>query len=86
MKSDNAWVEADLRKCNSWAEARAAFKEHYGSSLATRHYADLVFTMQMSNKESIGDYSKKFLQAVYNAGLPGFFDLICANIDKSDCR
>ncbi|KAG1492964.1 hypothetical protein G6F52_013295 [Rhizopus delemar] len=24
----------------------------------------------MSNKESIGDYSKKFLQAVYNAGLP----------------
>ncbi|KAG1081419.1 hypothetical protein G6F39_013905 [Rhizopus arrhizus] len=26
--------------------------------------------MQMSSKESIGDYSKKFLQAVYNAGLP----------------
>ncbi|EIE92659.1 hypothetical protein RO3G_17370 [Rhizopus delemar RA 99-880] len=68
--SDNAWVETDLRKCNTWAEARAAFKEHHGSSLATRHYTDLVFTMQMSNKESIGDYSKKFLQAVYNAGLP----------------
>ncbi|KAG0818619.1 hypothetical protein G6F20_001430 [Rhizopus arrhizus] len=69
--SDNAWVEADLRKCNSWAEARAAFKEHHGSSLATRHYMDLVFTMQMSNKESIGDYSKKFLQAVVTVARVG---------------
>ncbi|KAG1494148.1 hypothetical protein G6F49_013282 [Rhizopus delemar] len=45
--SDNAWVETDLRKCNTWAEARAAFKEHHDSSLATRHYTDLVFTMQI---------------------------------------
>ncbi|EIE83360.1 hypothetical protein RO3G_08065 [Rhizopus delemar RA 99-880] len=44
---DNAWVETDLRKCNTWAEARAAFKEHHDSSLATRHYTDLVFTMQI---------------------------------------
>lgn len=68
--SDNAWVATELKRCNSWSEAKAAFKEHHGSSLAISHYTDLVFTMKMTSKESISDYSKRFLQAVFNAGLP----------------
>lgn len=68
--SDDGWVETDLKKCADWAKARACFKERHGSSLVTRRYTDQVFTMTMKNTESIGDYSKRFLQAVYNAGLP----------------
>ena len=68
--TDHAWVETELLHCKNWNEARALFKEHHGSNLATRHYTDMVFTMRMNPKESISDYSKKFLQAVYNAGLP----------------
>lgn len=68
--SDHAWIESELSKCRNWPEARALFKEHHGSNLATRHYTDMVFTMQMGPRESISDYSKKFLEAVYNAGLP----------------
>ena len=67
--SDNAWVETDLRRCKDWSEARQAFKDRHGSSLATRHYTDLVFTMQMDKEETIAEYSRKFLQAVYNAQL-----------------
>lgn len=68
--SDNAWVATELKRCINWSEARAAFKEHHGSSMAVSHYTDMVFTMKMTAKESIADYSKRFLQAVFNAGLP----------------
>jgi hypothetical protein len=68
--SDDGWVETNLKKCTDWTKARACFKERHGSSLVTRRYTDQVFTMTMKNTESIGDYSKRFLQAVYNAGLP----------------
>jgi hypothetical protein len=68
--TDHVWFENELSKCRNWSEARSMFKDHHGSNLATRHYTDMVFTMQMGAKESISEYSKRFLQAVYNAGLP----------------
>ncbi|EIE89635.1 hypothetical protein RO3G_14346 [Rhizopus delemar RA 99-880] len=68
--SDNAWVKTELKRCRNWSEARQAFVGHHGSSMSSSYYNDLVFTMTMSSKESISDYSKKFLQAVFYAGLP----------------
>lgn len=38
--------------------------------MAIGHYTDLVFNIKMSSKESIENYSRRFLQAVFNAGLP----------------
>jgi len=67
--SESAWVETDLKKCSSWSEAREAFVDRHGSRMAASYYNDLVFTMTMMPRESIGDYSKRFLQTVYNAGL-----------------
>ncbi|KAG2191771.1 hypothetical protein INT47_012821 [Mucor saturninus] len=67
--TDDGWVETDLKKCNSWKSAKSCFNERHGSSLVSRRFTDQVFTMVMKNTESIGDYSKKFLRAVYNAGL-----------------
>ncbi|KAG1094667.1 hypothetical protein G6F40_012487 [Rhizopus arrhizus] len=68
--SDNAWVETELKRCRNWSEARQAFVDHHGSSMSSSYYNDLVFTMTMSSKESISDYSKKFLQAVFYGKLP----------------
>ena len=68
--SDNAWVETELKLCSGWKEARAAFKTHFGSKQATSHFTHMVFTMTMSTKETLSDYSKKYLKAVYDAGLP----------------
>lgn len=67
---DKAWAESDLKKCQNWVDARAEFVRHHGSSLVTRRYTDRVFTMTMSNNESVGDYAKRFQLAMYNAGLP----------------
>jgi hypothetical protein len=67
---DKAWAESDLKKCQTWVEARQEFVRHHGSSLVTRRYTDQVFTMTMSNKESVSDYAKRFQLAMYNAGLP----------------
>ncbi|KAI8970723.1 hypothetical protein BDB01DRAFT_731428 [Pilobolus umbonatus] len=69
-KGNDSWVQGDLKGCRSWSEARAAFKKQFGSVLVTRRYTDLVFTMTMRSNESIGDYSRRFLQAVHNASLP----------------
>ncbi|KAG1442990.1 hypothetical protein G6F56_010841 [Rhizopus delemar] len=67
--SDDGWVETCLKKCTDWNAVRTCFKERHGSNLVTRRYTDQVFTMTMKNTESIADYSKNFLQAVFNAGL-----------------
>ncbi|KAL9549488.1 hypothetical protein PS6_006065 [Mucor atramentarius] len=58
---DLAWVDKTLLKCGSWAEAKQVFSR--------RNTDHLVFTMTMSSSESIVDYSCRFQQAVYNAGL-----------------
>ncbi|KAG1443499.1 hypothetical protein G6F56_010652 [Rhizopus delemar] len=67
--SDDSWVETSLKRCSDWNSVRECFKERHGSSLVTRRYTDQVFTMTMKNSESIADYSKRFLQSVYNASL-----------------
>ena len=66
---DRAWVDKTLLKCGSWAEAKQVFSRRFGSAVITRRNTDLVFTMTMSSSESIMDYSCRFQQAVYNAGL-----------------
>ncbi|KAK4509772.1 uncharacterized protein ATC70_007074 [Mucor velutinosus] len=66
---DRAWVDKTLLKCSSWWEAKQVFSRRFGSAVITRRNTDLVFTMVMSASESIMDYSCRFQQAVYNAGL-----------------
>ncbi|OAD74086.1 hypothetical protein PHYBLDRAFT_63962 [Phycomyces blakesleeanus NRRL 1555(-)] len=68
--SDDGWVEIDLKKCVDWNTAKICFTARHESHLVTSHLVKEVFTMVMLPSESIGDYSKKFLQAVYDAGLP----------------
>ncbi|OAD65442.1 hypothetical protein PHYBLDRAFT_184143, partial [Phycomyces blakesleeanus NRRL 1555(-)] len=68
--SDDGWVEMDLKKCVDWNAAKICFTARHGSRLVTSRSVKEVFTMVMLPSESIGDYSKKFLQAVYDAGLP----------------
>lgn len=66
---DRAWVDKTLLKCSSWAQAKQVFARRFGSAVVTRRNTDLVFTMVMDPSESIMDYSCRFQQAVYNAGL-----------------
>lgn len=66
---ERAWVDKTLLRCFSWAEAKAVFARRFGSAVITRRNTDLVFTMTMKVSESIMDYSCRFQQAVYNAGL-----------------
>ena len=66
---ERAWVDKTLLKCLSWAEAKTVFARRFGSAVITRRNTDLVFTMTMKVSESIMDYSCRFQQAVYNAGL-----------------
>lgn len=66
---ERAWVDKTLLKCVSWLEAKAVFARRFGSAVITRRNTDLVFTMTMKASESIMDYSCRFQQAVYNAGL-----------------
>ena len=40
--SESAWVETDLRHCASWSEAREAFTDRHGSSMAQSYFNDQV--------------------------------------------
>ncbi len=57
-ESDDAWVENTLLKCNSWPEAKIAFRKHNESVAAASRYTRRVYTMTMSPNESIMEYSK----------------------------
>lgn len=66
---DRAWEDKTLLKCSSRAEAKQVLAHRFGSAVITRRNTDLVFTMTMKASHSIMDYSCRFQQAMYNAGL-----------------
>lgn len=66
---DRTWFDKTLLECSSWSAAKVVFARRFGSAVVTRRNTDLVFTMVMKPTESIMDYSCRFQQAVYNAGL-----------------
>ncbi|CEP17193.1 hypothetical protein [Parasitella parasitica] len=70
INSSSLDLQAQWAKlCGSWWEAKQVFARRFGSAVVTRRNTDLVFTMTMRSSDSIADYSSRFQQAVYNAGL-----------------
>lgn len=77
LRDHLAWVNAELKKCNNWAEAKSAFSKKFGSKSSTRSYNEQVFSKTMNKTESISEYASRFGQAVYMAGLdPSVFVLL----------
>lgn len=67
---ERAWVDKTLLKCHTWSDAKATFARLFGFVVIIRRNTDLVYTtMIMKVSESIMDYTCRFQQAVYNAGL-----------------
>lgn len=64
-----SWVESDLKACKNWEEVKKAFNKNFSSLAGARRHVDEVFTMKMDVGESISDYTARFLQTVYSAGL-----------------
>jgi hypothetical protein len=69
-KVDNdAWIEQELKKCLNWAQAKEAFIKEFASNNDTFLYTSEVWTMVMNSRESISEYSRRFSQKVFLAGL-----------------
>lgn len=64
------WLEQTLLSAASWEEAKRRFKAHFESENAVSDFTCKVFRMEMKPNESVVEYSRKYLDAMYQAGLP----------------
>ncbi|KAI8973725.1 hypothetical protein BDF20DRAFT_915134 [Mycotypha africana] len=67
---DDTWIEEVLKKCPSWEAAKEEFRKHHGSTTSTNRFVQKVYTMTMRPNESIINYSRRFIQTIFNAGIP----------------
>jgi hypothetical protein len=63
------WIEADLKCCSSWSDARKCFTKKFETKHRARESTTLVFTMEMRGTESIPQYTARFIKAINDANL-----------------
>ncbi|RCH88426.1 hypothetical protein CU097_006933 [Rhizopus azygosporus] len=58
------WIEADLKRCSSWLDARKCFTKKFETKHRARKTTILVFIMEMRGTESIPQYIARFVKTI----------------------
>ncbi|KAG2190665.1 hypothetical protein INT47_012825, partial [Mucor saturninus] len=62
------WVESELSKCITWAEAKKLFEKKFGNVRGREEAIRRVYNSFMTEHESIEEYTTHFLRDIHEAG------------------
>ncbi|KAK4515474.1 Homogentisate 1,2-dioxygenase [Mucor velutinosus] len=65
-----SWTKNDLLACNDWDQAKALFRKHFGAPINSEESMAKLFSMRMKNKDTLQDYTNKFMKYVKDCGFP----------------